>query len=439
MPRGLVLVNSSALEVAVDDALRWHHQGHQDQQHRAPASVPAAPITLETIARSTSRRLNKRFQDVDGANGWNRGLLLHQFDHRENLTLRLTRQEGQTRLAIEHWRNATAGATSGGPPQPLPPRCESWCPAHSEGWQRKCNFFACSGCVECNGITSPPGQRIRPERLSQLPWLGGAHDPFDFFSATYVSARMSRDPSGSMPLFSYTLAGYVLRPSQAKVRCSFAHDTSTNRRSSCAAIGSECQPGCTPMDKQPQWRPGVYQWCRVVPTSPFVTCDYEPRCWGCPWRPEDFDRMLAQWQAVRRNATALRPSENCCRENEPCRVCSDAKFYNEVVIDRKAFNAGLPRSIEAFFYIPGTRCDDYGTKFCMDGDERATPLPAWCPRHLTYCETYARHAHRAFLELFFRGHERSGDMPPLLRLDPHNFSHPFTIDGDGADEETPYK
>ena len=139
--------------------------------------------------------------------------------------------------------------------------------------------------------------------------------------------------------------------------------------------------------------------------------------------------MLLYWHARRNNVSAYSPRLMCpafCSLGGagPCRICSEAKFYTEIVVDRLSFRRLLPHSIEAIFYIADDSCYDHGTQWCLGGESS----PAWCtmgkdPVHKAgACQAFAHAAHRAFTEHF----AASGWNVPLLRLDPFNLTTPLS-------------
>lgn len=96
----------------------------------------------------------------------------------------------------------------------------------------------------------------------------------------------------------------------------------------------------------------------------------------------------------------------------PRHFVSEGGYYNEIVIEFDAFYSSLPESIDAIFYIEGP---------CTD----RRPQP-WVPgRQQAKCEEYARWAHA---ELQRRWPQRARDIP-LLRLNPRNWTEPFSLAG----------
>lgn len=81
-------------------------------------------------------------------------------------------------------------------------------------------------------------------------------------------------------------------------------------------------------------------------------------------------------------------------------LADDHKFYNEVIIDDRAFADNAPQSIYAVFYLP-TACDDI-----YDGPK---------------CEDYARGAHRNILRHF----KLTEAQLPLVTFDFFNWEKPF--------------
>ena len=79
------------------------------------------------------------------------------------------------------------------------------------------------------------------------------------------------------------------------------------------------------------------------------------------------------------------------------------------------FEAALPTSIEAMFYIRGP-CDDTRPQPWLGGWDQ--------PK----CEEYARWAHRLMRERW----PLQAQQVPLLRLDVYNRVAPFSVDDQGA-------
>ena len=183
-------------------------------------------------------------------------------------------------------------------------------------------------------------------------------------SAAIVNADLQPDPDrGNIPVYSYSLAGLVLRGSANKLRCSYAFDTGSLR-----------------------WHGACNKWrCSDTESTDSHSAG------GCAFNPSGLQRMMEVQKETR------------IRNFKPWfKPWDDHKFYNECILDDRTFLDSLPRSIAAVFYMP-TPCDDI-----YDGPK---------------CEAYARGAHRNMLRHF----ELTEADLPLVRFDFYNWTHPFEV------------
>ena len=103
----------------------------------------------------------------------------------------------------------------------------------------------------------------------------------------------------------HSVHGFVLRPSHARLLCSYASDGHTFDMT-CPGSDMECIPGC-PDEVRRHW------W---------------PHCnWPCAYRPSDLGTMLLNQR------TQPQPGYG----------------YNEIILDGRFWEANLPTTIEAMF------------------------------------------------------------------------------------------
>ena len=116
----------------------------------------------------------------------------------------------------------------------------------------------------------------------------------------------------------------------------------------------------------------------------------------CAWRPEQLGAMLREAQPWAQRTPDPHPLNRA--------ACVEA------VVDRAAFAAHLPDSIEAFFFT----ASDAGCAALLGGwiEEHALGPPQ--------CESFARVVHSRFVAHFGTA------TVPLLRLDPTNLEAPFS-------------
>ena len=204
----------------------------------------------------------------------------------------------------------------------------------------------------------------------------------DRLSATLLHVHMKRDhvgkrygvyrsgATGMLPLFSYTAAGIVLRPSVARVMCSYSYDAGTTHRECTQLEDSNapsprvgCVPGCTPRGSKHA------VWCNVRPAE------------LCAWPPHELQGMMREW-TLRRD----RQQSNW----------GTGRYWNELVLNTTALGMTLPVAIEAFFFLNNVTCDDHN--ICVMAGA-------------TKCEHYARIARAAMLAHF---RLRSAAVPLLM-------------------------
>jgi hypothetical protein len=140
------------------------------------------------------------------------------------------------------------------------------------------------------------------------PWdLGIARaDTGDRISAALVNAQMQPDPSGNIPIYSFSLAGIVLDPDHNNLLCSYSWDVgSMDRKCWPSGVSPKCIPGCSRGNNDmDMWcEKGSDDWMRQNPP--------------CAWRPEDVGSMLEARDIVR--SRELRP---------PKKMWKDGKYYN---------------------------------------------------------------------------------------------------------------
>lgn len=148
-----------------------------------------------------------------------------------------------------------------------------------------------------------------------MPGLGNSHvlgptwATGDRVSATLINAKMTREPSGSMPIFSAGLSGVILSPEHNKLLCSHPYDadtlfrTCTPRGGGRTTEGYMCIPGCTLNGNGPKW-------C----TDIRGTDDQFP----CAWLPSQTGKMLMAREVIRSSG-----------EKPYHKRFDDDKFYGE--------------------------------------------------------------------------------------------------------------
>ena len=99
------------------------------------------------------------------------------------------------------------------------------------------------------------------------------------------------------------------------------------------------------------------------------------------WQRDQLSRDIATWQ----------------------KKWDDKKYYSELIFDSATFIKELPHSVEAMFFLPTNCAGDI-----YDGPK---------------CESYARRAHRKFIEHF----KLSPLQVPLLKFDLWNWDTPFSL------------
>lgn len=167
------------------------------------------------------------------------------------------------------------------------------------------------------------------------PWeLGiGRRDTGDRVSAAIVNAQMQPDPSGNIPIYSFSLAGLVLSPTHNNLMCSYSWDVgSMERKCWPQGLSDICIPGCSRgnNDREP--------WCAAG------SGDWKFRNPPCAWRPQNLADMLAARDEVRNNQ--LRP---------PGKMWNDNKYYTELIFETRSYTLHLPDSIMGVFYLDGNR------------------------------------------------------------------------------------
>jgi len=169
-----------------------------------------------------------------------------------------------------------------------------------------------------------------------VPWIHRR----DGMSAAVINGHQTPEADRqNIPIYSYSLAGFVLDPKHVQVRCSYAFDTGSL-----------------------QWSNSCNGW-RCSDTE-----DTDTHAWhGCAFNPTGLQRMMEVQNELRNRGT-----------KPQFKVFDDHKFYNELILDSVAEDE-LPQAIAAVFYLP-TPCDDI-----YDGPK---------------CEAYARGAHRNILRHF---------------------------------------
>jgi len=213
------------------------------------------------------------------------------------------------------------------------------------------------------------------------PWeLGiGRRDTGDRVSAAIVNAQMQPDPSGNIPIYSFSLAGLVLSPTHNNLMCSYSWDVgSMERKCWPQGLSDICIPGCSRgnNDREP--------WCAAG------SGDWKFRNPPCAWRPQNLADMLAARDEVRNNQ--LRP---------PGKMWNDNKYYTELIFETRSYTLHLPDSIMGVFYLDDDCGDSYSGPKCAD---------------------YGKAAHRSIAKQYSLNAERL----PLLKLDLWNWEQPFT-------------
>jgi hypothetical protein len=158
-------------------------------------------------------------------------------------------------------------------------------------------------------------------------------DPYDDrVSCSVINAKLPRRADGSIPLFSYSRGGVLINPEEAlsNMTCSWPGDggsmTRTNHGCGCqndsSLIPNTTHTKC--VEAQP-----CDNWCDPVGPGPFI------KCHQCAWKESQLGQMLTlQSQA--------------------------SSQYNEVLVTASNWRAGLPHTIDAFFFPSncGAPCRD---------------------------------------------------------------------------------
>jgi hypothetical protein len=178
-----------------------------------------------------------------------------------------------------------------------------------------------------------------------------------------------RARSGTLPVYSRSLAGTILSATANQMTCGFPFDMGT--------LGKESPPGCG--------NGGVVEWCPFG-GDPDSTCAYSA---------DRLADLIRARNEVRR------------RGYKPWNKFFDnGKFYNELVFSPWVYSANLPRSIEAVFYMDPGDCSDVAIDY---GEHRA-------------CTEYAIAAHANMLAHFGLTDREL----PLLRLNIWDHEYPFS-------------
>lgn len=252
----------------------------------------------------------------------------------------------------------------------------------------------------------------------------------DRMSASIINAHMQLDPSGSLPLYSYELAGVVLAPEFVEVLCAYERDAASKKRDcpSAAAIGTSaaiappCIPGCTPTMEAGWQSLGDSFWCtdadKRLDVGIAQHAEDSQHHFACPWRT--LGDMMDRWYVMRQaNFSTCGPK--CERRRAGLHGAALRHFneyvlghyYNEVVLSRSAFAHALPYSVEAIFFVDGVSDADCAAHKAAPGDSLRVPR----------CEAFARAAHASLLSAFEL--DVSDQSIPLLRLVMHDRESPF--------------
>lgn len=231
----------------------------------------------------------------------------------------------------------------------------------------------------------------------------------DHVSATLInSAQNWGSASSEIPLYSNAFGGLVLAPeflsAGGGLLCSFDIDGGTDERRCESTTISTCVPGCGGY-QAPNTPP---QWCDARHLPSFheskETCGAS-RC--CAWRPEQLKQMLQAQRDDPQSGAAGAPS----RRDEDAL----AQFrYNEVVIDRRVFEARLPHAVVAVFYLASPAAED-----CVSSNW-------WVRREklFGFCEEFTRVVHA---QLLAHGGISPNKVIPLVRLDVNDWDRPFSL------------
>lgn len=191
-----------------------------------------------------------------------------------------------------------------------------------------------------------------------------------------INGAMQADLGWNIPVYSYSLAGLILSPTHNRMRCGFAFDVGTS-------FNFPDPPGCG--------AGGYVNWCaRSGSFDPDLDCAYSPS--------RLYDLMEA------RNTLRARGTKPTHKR------WNDGKFYDEIIFYQEDYEANLPRSIEAVFYLhqDGTPNDCHAANADVyDGIK---------------CEAYATTAHAAILSHF----GLTNEVLPLLKLDLWDWRAPFS-------------
>jgi len=213
-----------------------------------------------------------------------------------------------------------------------------------------------------------------------------------------VYGSRGREPAAYLYADSDVNAGVVLAPAYNRLLCAYSSDGSTqNRKCLPHGMSATCTPGCSRLG----WINGQPEWCN---RSKLIAALRHEQRWdpklaaraveeSCAWAPEEVGEMLALQLHLRQ--------------------ADVRKRYNELVLLADTFMSNLPRSIEAIFYV-GSGAEHQAEGACHSANPYASSRA---------CEAYARVSHRRTLQHF----GLSDASLPLLRLDPLNWSHPFSV------------
>ena len=190
--------------------------------------------------------------------------------------------------------------------------------------------------------------------------------------------------SRTIPLFSRSGSGFIISPKHSGILCSYPADGGTaNKMCGAEDATNGCTPGCVPGRLFDDYgTPVAVNWCGEGDAKKEGAAHVQS-AGLCPWRPNQIGDM------VRQLISQHPPGTN--------------GNYNEVVVDAAAFGAGLPASVEAFFFLTGNHGRD------IDPQQ----------------EKKAREAHARFLKTF----HVTKDEVPLLQLNISDFEHPFADPG----------
>jgi hypothetical protein len=249
-------------------------------------------------------------------------------------------------------------------------------------------------------------------------------------SSLIYKGMPNRGKNNSVPMFSDGLrGGLILRPTASEVRCGYPADGHSRWNSD----GCAC-PFVGDIAKGKKDRNDCSRWCDDPIGSGSMDSARginrnvrELRCGGRPWRPSQLGAMLSRAAAVtmeqRMPWGGLGRETWTGSENNEL-VVSPSTWNASADVQIAAWNASLPRMVQAFWYPVSA----YGP--CCNHDAPHV-------RCIAHCGERERNARADFLKAYGLS---EADGPPLLELRRDDWERPFRLKcggdaggGDGGD------